>query len=111
MYQSPGQYSFWRARLLGALPQRSLWVVLGAVLIGLGVRAARGPWGPLQTLLLFLTLWVLSQVAVAVLGEGFVNLHQHLVGARLGFDLLLAAVLSTGSGSRWAGSSDSAGFR
>jgi hypothetical protein len=37
---------------------------------------------------LFLLGWIGSQFVVAVLGEGFVNLHQHLIGARLGVDLL-----------------------
>ena len=36
----------------------------------------------------FLFAWIGSQSVVAVLGEGFVNLHQHLIGARLGVDLL-----------------------
>ena len=39
--------------------------------------------------MLFLLLWVVSQSIVAVLGEGLVNLHQHLLGARLGFDFLM----------------------
>lgn len=37
---------------------------------------------------IFLLGWIGSQSVVAVLGEGFVNLHQHLIGARLGVDLL-----------------------
>jgi hypothetical protein len=93
IYQTPEQYSLWRARLLGSLPSSFLWMVLAAVLLALGVRGVRRSWSPMCTLLLFLMLWVVSQMAVAVLGEGFVNLHQHLVGARLGFDLILVTLV------------------
>ncbi len=90
---TPAQYSFWRAGLLRLLPSPFMWLILAGTLSALVVRGARRSWSPICTLLLFLTLWVASQMAVAVLGEGFVNLHQHLVGARLGFDLMLVTLL------------------
>ena len=61
----------------------------------LGYRAVRGGWKSADTVWLFLVLWVTSQAAIAVLGEGFVNLHQHLLGARFAFDLLLVLVLAS----------------
>lgn len=86
-------YSFWRAKLLRSLPSQFVWMVLVITTSVLVVRGARRSWNPICTLLLFLTIWVTSQMAVAILGEGFVNLHQHLVGARLGFDLMLVTLL------------------
>ena len=64
------------------------------MLAALVYRGARGLWTAEDTLWLFLFLWACSQAAVAVLGEGFVNLHQHLLGARFAFDLLLVLVLA-----------------
>lgn len=93
-YRLPEQFSVWRSC---ALDRVGLWtlLLLGAVVLGLGYRAlrGRGRWAAVDTVLLFLLLWVTSQIAVAVLGEGFVNLHQHLLGARLGLDLLIVTLL------------------
>jgi len=44
--------------------------------------------------MVLLWMWTTSQFGVAVLGEGFVNLHQHLVGARLGLDLLVVVMMA-----------------
>ena len=44
--------------------------------------------------MVLLWVWTTSQFGVAVLGEGFVNLHQHLVGARLGLDLLVVVMMA-----------------
>jgi hypothetical protein len=92
VYRSPEQFSLWRARALNRLWLWSL-LLLGGVALFLGARALRGAWGTADAAILFLLLWVTSQSAIAVLGEGFVNLHQHLLGARLGLDLLIALVL------------------
>jgi hypothetical protein len=92
VYQSPEQFSLWRGRLLQWVPLWSL-LFLGGVAASLVLRAIRGPWTAGETVFLFLLLWSTSQFAVAILGEGFVNLHQHLLGARLGLDLLLVLVL------------------
>lgn len=64
--------------LLLLLP--ALWIALAAY---------RKTWNGACAALLFLLLFFVSQAALAVLGEGFVNLHQHLVGARLALDLLV----------------------
>jgi hypothetical protein len=101
VYETPLQFSLWRSRCLRWLPPATAWIFLAAVLGFLlyrGARAARGLWTAGDTLWLFLVLWVCSQAAVAVLGEGFVNLHQHLLGARFGFDLLLVLALARGLG-------------
>lgn len=89
-YRTPEQFSIWRARLLGWLPPGRTLLVIGLVLIALGRRAWRRTWTARETTWLFLLLWFGGQLAVAVLGEGFVNLHQHLLGSRLALDLLLA---------------------
>lgn len=93
VYESPWQFSAWRSRCLGWLPPQAVWIFLGAVAGTLAYRGARGRWNARDTAWLFLLLWLGSQAAVAVLGEGFVNLHQHLLGARFALDLLLVLVL------------------
>jgi hypothetical protein len=40
-----------------------------------------------------LSAWVGSQIIVSILGDGTVSLRQHLVGARLGTDLLMALMV------------------
>ena len=102
-YETPFQFSLWRSRSLRRLPAEAAWVFLAAVLAALVYRGARGLWTAEDTLWLFLFLWTCSQAAVAVLGEGFVNLHQHLLGARFAFDLLLVLVLARSLGAllRW----------
>lgn len=59
----------------------------------LAASFARGRWSGTSTALLFLLLWFFSQCALAVLGEGFINLHQHLLGARLALDFLVVVFL------------------
>ncbi len=93
VYEAPWQFSAWRSRCLGWLPPKAVWIFLGAVAGALVYRGARGRWDAQDTVWLFLLLWLSSQAAVAVLGEGFVNLHQHLLGARFALDLLLVLVL------------------
>ena len=95
VFRTPEQFSLWRGRLLHRIPLWSLLLLGGvaAFLAARAVRSGRGRWTAGETVLLFLVLWSTSQFAVAVLGEGFVNLHQHLLGARLGLDLLLVLVL------------------
>jgi hypothetical protein len=97
VYESPLQFSVWRGRCLGWLPPGAAWIFLGAVAGSLVYRGLCGLWNTQDTVGLFLLLWLLSQAAVAVLGEGFVNLHQHLLGARFAFDLLLVLVLERGA--------------
>jgi hypothetical protein len=94
VYREPFQFSLWRSRGLGWLPAWTVWLFLAGVLAALVYRGVRGLWNAEDTLWLFLVLWVTLQAAVAVLGDGFVSLQQHLVGARLGLDLLLVLVLT-----------------
>ena len=82
------QFSGLRGRLLGTAPAL-VWGLLAATGIYLGVRFLRRRRGPPPVALLFLFLWVSSQMVVVVLGDGLVSLNQHLVGARLGLDLLV----------------------
>jgi hypothetical protein len=53
---------------------------------------------------LFLVLWSAAEIAIVVLGDGLVSLRQHLLGVRLGLDLLAVVeacyLLRLGEG-RW----------
>jgi hypothetical protein len=69
------------------------WIFLAALLGVLIWRAASRRWNAEDTLALFLVLWVISQSAIGVLGDGLATLEQHLLGARLGLDLLLVLVV------------------
>lgn len=64
----------------------------------LAAVARRGAWSGAAAARLFLLLWFFSQCALAVLGEGFVNLHQHLVGARLALDFLVVMLVLEAAG-------------
>jgi len=76
---SRGLLSLWPPLVL-VLPAVALaWTLVGA---------RRRGWNGRRTAMLFLLLWSATQVVVAVLGEGLVNLDQHLLGARLGLDLM-----------------------
>jgi hypothetical protein len=77
-------YNGWRPAILLLLLAPAAWILAAAV---------RGGWSAGSATMLFLLLWFFSQCALAVLGEGFINLHQHLVGARLALDFLLVVFL------------------
>jgi len=82
-----------RARLLGVAPWL-LWPFLALVGVVSAAAILRDPLAaPRAAPFLFLSLWFLGQVVAVVLGDGFVAFEQHLVGARMAFDLLLALVL------------------
>lgn len=87
-YRTSVQFSWWRSALLGPVPLWS-YLLLAATGAFLVCQAVRRRWSAADTALLFLALWSSSQFVVVILGDGFVNLHQHLVGARLGVDFLL----------------------
>lgn len=96
VFRTPEQFSTFRGRLLAVLPPWALWLFLGGLIAALVARAWSGGWNSLDTVSLFLLAWFVAQCAVAVLGDGFVSLHQHLLGARLAFDLLLVLLASRG---------------
>jgi hypothetical protein len=90
VYRTGWQYSAFRGIVFGAWPPVS-WLVLGSGVLWLALSLRRRPasWPAI----LFLTLWTGSQLVVVILGDGLVSLKQHLVGARLGLDLLLILLL------------------
>jgi hypothetical protein len=105
-YETPWQFAAWRGRIFGGLAAYTLWIFLAALLGVLIWRAASRRWNAEDTLALFLVLWVISQSAIGVLGDGLATLEQHLLGARLGLDLLLVLVVV-----RMLGACFRAGFR
>lgn len=80
-------------RLAFAQSRTSIVLILAVAAAWILTAAAGGTWTGRSALMLFLLLWFFSQAALAVLGEGFINLHQHLVGARLALDLLLVVLV------------------
>ena len=92
-HEVPWQFSRISRAALGLWPPIT-WLVLVGAAAWLGARSFAGDRGPASAAVLFLLLWITSQCAIAVLGEGLVNLHQHLVGARFGFDLLLVFLVA-----------------
>jgi hypothetical protein len=90
-YAPAWQFSALRARWLLTSPAR-LAALLVASFVAATALLARGSRGTgVGAALLFLLLWAMSQIVVAVLGDGFVAIEQHLVAARLAIDF--AAVL------------------
>jgi len=75
-----------------------------SVLLLLGLLAPIATRFECLSTTVFLVSWVALQFVVSVLGEGFVNLHQHLIGARLGLDLLALQIIVVvvGRSSSWA---------
>lgn len=89
----PWQFSKVSRAALGYWPPL-VWLIPLAAAAWLGARILVGERSVAGAGVLFLLLWITSQCAIAVLGEGFVNLHQHLVGARFGFDLLMVLLVA-----------------
>lgn len=92
VYSVPWQYSKMSRPALRLWPPL-IWIVLGSAAGWLVYCHRTKSWSGNATAILMLLLWIPAQICVAVLGEGLVNLHQHLLGARLGFDLLLVLLL------------------
>lgn len=88
IHQVRWQFSRLSRKVLGAW-RPLIGFIVAAVSVWVGAFAWAGRWTGRRNALFFLLLWVLSQPIVAVLGEGLVNLQQHLVGARLGLDFLM----------------------
>lgn len=88
VYEVPWQFSRVIRRVLVFWPPL-IWLMLVSAVSWLARSAWRGRWRGIHVASLFLALWAITQFGVVVLGEGFVNLHQHLLGARFALDLLL----------------------
>jgi hypothetical protein len=80
---------------------RPWWLAALLALAGLLWRLARdrSAWAGRHAAALFLLLFTGSSAVVAVLGDGFVALDQHLLGTRFALDLLLVLVLHEAAGS------------
>lgn len=86
----PWRFGRVRHRLLGPRPWL-LWPLLALAALACAAAFFRGAPAAARTApFLLLLLWFSSQVVAVVLGDGFVAFEQHLVGARLALDLLLA---------------------
>jgi hypothetical protein len=96
----PWQLSRFRRGVLAPWPG-AIWMVPVGAFLWLALSAARRQWGGRQAAALFLLAFGASQLMVIVLGDGFVALEQHLLGARLAFDLLLLLGLYTGVDAGW----------
>jgi hypothetical protein len=95
-FRSATSFSAARARLLTLAPRRSVLIFLLILVAWLTTQWFRAGWNAGDLGLALLVAWLGAQAGVAVLGEGFVNLHQHLLGARLALDLCLALVAVRG---------------
>jgi hypothetical protein len=93
----PWQLSRFRRGVLAPWPG-AIWMVPVGAFLWLALSAARRQWGGRQAAALFLLAFGASQLMVIVLGDGFVALEQHLLGARLAFDLLLLLGLHSAAG-------------
>jgi hypothetical protein len=91
-YGVPWQFSQLRGVLFGPWPD-VVWLLFGAAAVWLATAALRGRWRGREAGLLFLFLFAASQLVVVILGDGFVALEQHLLGARFALDLLLVLLL------------------
>lgn len=104
VFDPPWRFGRLRATLLAPWPPL-LWVLLlaGSVAV-VAALVRRGPAAVRAAPYLLLLLWFGTQVWVVVLGDGFVAFEQHLLGARLALDLLLALALVEGGAAvgRWA---------
>lgn len=87
-YRPAWAFARLHAGLFGRYPA-ALWWLLGGALAGVSAQAARGRWTGLSACAALLVLFASSQLVVVVLGDGFVALEQHLLGARLAVDYLL----------------------
>jgi len=85
------QFSRIHGALYGAWPA-IVWFILGGSISWVVAALYRRRWDGATAAALFLVMWVTSQLVIVVLGEGLVNLKQHLVGTRLALDLLIVLV-------------------
>lgn len=91
-FSVPWQFSRLRARLLRPWPT-SIWFVSGIGVIWIGWLLWKNELTPAAVTVLFLLAWMFTQIAVSVLGDGFVALEQHLLSARLAFDFALCVLI------------------
>ncbi len=90
-YEPHWTWSRLRAAVFDASRYSVEILILGSIL-ALACSLIRRSWSGRDSALLFLLGWCVSQAAMTVLGDGFVSLRQHLIGARLGLDLMLLLV-------------------
>lgn len=88
----PWQFSRLRTALDGLRPW---WVAALVALVWLAWTpfARSRSWGGREACALFLLLFAGSAIVVAVVGDGFVALDQHLLGTRFALDLLTVLVV------------------
>ena len=91
-YAVAWQFSHVRGWLFERWP-KALWLILVATAVWLAASAATRRWNGVESAALLLLGFALVQFVVAVLGDGFVSLEQHLIAARLSVDFLLVLVL------------------
>lgn len=94
-YAVAWQFSRLHARVFGTSPM-TLWVVVAIGAVWLARSAIHGAWDGHHAAGLLLLLFALSQFVVVILGDGFVALRQHLLGARLAVDMLLIVLVHEG---------------
>lgn len=91
-YETRWQFARLRGLLFDSWPLAA-WTLCALGCLWLSLRFGLRKWGPLESTMVFLLAWFGSQVVIAVLGEGLINLHQHMMGARLALDLLLVCLV------------------
>ncbi|MCD4750635.1 MAG: hypothetical protein K8R59_14790 [Thermoanaerobaculales bacterium] len=96
----PWQYSRLSRWFFAAWPP-IIWFAIGGCAAWILIGSRINGWTGMMTTAFFLLLWIVTQAVIAVLGEGLINLHQHLIGARLGLDLLFVFVAADMGSSIW----------
>lgn len=85
------RFARWRQEVMGRWPAVLWWLLAGSA-GWLGVAAWKRRWTGTASAGLFLLAFTTTQYIVVVLGDGFVALEQHLIGARFALDLLFVVM-------------------
>lgn len=78
-----------RALVMSGHP-RVAWILFAIWMLGLLAHSMSRKALAVACPIWFLLVWSAAGVALTVLGDGFVSLRQHLIGFRLGLDLMAA---------------------